>query len=137
MKRTPEKELAFLSVLAATCSVTKACQAAGIESRNTVYTWRAEDENFAERWDQAKRIGAEALEDEAMRRAFDGTQKPVFHMGAECGTIREYSDTLAIFLLKGAMPEKYRENSRVELAGGTKSELRIISEFDDAGDDLL
>lgn len=32
-------------------------------------------------------------------------------------SIRKYSDTLAIFLLKAHAPEKYRENSRVELAG--------------------
>lgn len=32
-------------------------------------------------------------------------------------TMKEYSDTLAIFLLKAHNPEKYRENSKVELSG--------------------
>ena len=32
-------------------------------------------------------------------------------------SVRKYSDTLAIFLLKAHNPEKYRENSKVELAG--------------------
>lgn len=113
--RTPEKEIAFLAALAATCNVTRACEAVGI-ARTTAYEWR-EDEDFAERWEKAKRIGAEALEDECVRRAMEGTDEPVFHLGAECGTIRKYSDTLAIFLLKGAMPDKYRENSRMELTG--------------------
>lgn len=31
--------------------------------------------------------------------------------------VREYSDTLAIFLLKAHNPEKYRETSKVELSG--------------------
>lgn len=31
--------------------------------------------------------------------------------------IRKYSDTLAIFLLKAHAPEKYRENSKIELGG--------------------
>lgn len=31
--------------------------------------------------------------------------------------VRKYSDTLAIFLLKAHDPEKYRENSRIELGG--------------------
>lgn len=31
--------------------------------------------------------------------------------------VRKYSDTLAIFLLKAHNPDKYRENSKVELAG--------------------
>jgi hypothetical protein len=33
-------------------------------------------------------------------------------------TIRKYSDTLAIFLLKAHNPDKYRDSSKVELAGG-------------------
>lgn len=32
-------------------------------------------------------------------------------------TVRKYSDTLAIFLLKAHNPDKYRENSKVELSG--------------------
>lgn len=32
-------------------------------------------------------------------------------------TMKEYSDTLAIFLLKAHAPDKYRDNSKVELAG--------------------
>lgn len=32
-------------------------------------------------------------------------------------TVKEYSDTLMIFLLKAHDPEKYRENSKIELAG--------------------
>lgn len=114
--RTPEKEIAFLAALAATCSVTRACEAVGI-GRRTAYDWRQADQGFAFRWDQAKRMGAEALEDEVLRRAFDGVEEPVFFQGAACGTIRKYSDTLAIFYLKGAMPEKYRDNSKVELSG--------------------
>ncbi len=49
-----------------------------------------------------------------------GTEKPVFgSMGqglgsGEVGRIREYSDTLLIFLLKAAQPEKYRETTRTE-----------------------
>lgn len=31
--------------------------------------------------------------------------------------VRKYSDTLAIFLLKAHNPDKYRENSKIELAG--------------------
>lgn len=44
--------------------------------------------------------------------------------------VRKYSDTLAIFLLKAHNPERYRENSRVELAGNlavsnmTEDEIR-------------
>lgn len=114
--KTPEKELTFLRALAATCNVTEACEQAGI-GRATVYAWRETDPRFAADWEKAKAIGAEALEDEAMRRARVGVDEPVFYQGDACGAVRKYSDTLTIFLLKGAMPDKYRENSKVELAG--------------------
>lgn len=122
--RTPEKEIAFLAALAATCSVTRACEATGL-GRRTAYEWRAADPSFAARWEEAKRIGAEALEDEAHRRAFEGTDEPVFYKGDECGTVRKYSDTLAIFLLKGAMPDKYREKTSMELTGANGGPVQI------------
>ena len=112
--RTAEKEIAFLAALAATCSVTRACDAAGL-GRQTAYDWRASDETFAKRWDEAKALGAEALEDEAIRRAHDGWDEPVFHQGVATSTIRKYDSTLLIFLLKGAKPEKYRERQDINL----------------------
>lgn len=105
-----------MAALAATCNVSKACVAAGV-GRMTVYEWRNAFPDFNEKWEAAMRVGAEALEDEAKRRAFEGVEEPVFYLGEAVDTVRKYSDTLAIFLLKGAMPDKYRENSKVELAG--------------------
>ena len=52
-----------------------------------------------------------------VRRAFEGTDEPVYYKGEECGSVRKYSDTLAIFLLKAHAPEKYRENIHAELTG--------------------
>lgn len=43
----------------------------------------------------------------------DGTFKPQ--------TVKKYSDTLAIFLLKAHAPEKYRENSRVDVTSSDGS----------------
>jgi len=116
MKLTPEKLTAFLAVLAETCQVRKACAAVSI-SAYTAYKWRKELPEFAADWDEALKAGLYSLESEAHRRAFEGTDKPVFHQGAVCGTVREYSDTLAIFLLKSHDPAKYRENTRMELTG--------------------
>ena len=122
-KMSEEKKMAFLTVLAETCNVSRAAKAIGV-ARITVYEWRDAFVEFAAAWDKAKQLGVDALEDEAHRRAFEGNEKTVFHQGAECGTVREYSDTLAIFLLKAHKPDKYRENanlhvtSNVDLAQG-------------------
>lgn len=107
--RTPEKRIEFLGALAACGNVTEACRTIAV-ARNTMYLWKSQDADFAAEWDRFLVMGAEILEDEAIRRAREGYDEPVFYKGEMTGTIRKYSDTLLIFLLKGAMPTKYREN---------------------------
>jgi hypothetical protein len=114
-KQTPEKYEKFLESLRKTGgNVARACKAEGI-GRSTAYEWRDEDKEFAKRWDEAVDAGTDELEQEARRRAFKGTLKPVFYKGSKIGSIREYSDTLMIFLLKGNRPEKFKD--RVEQTG--------------------
>lgn len=124
MKFTQKSVVTFCNTLSGSCNVGEACKAAGI-TRRTAYNWRDKHPEFARAWDEALRIGVSALEDEVHRRAFVGTEEPVFHRGRECGIIRKYSDTLAIFLLKAHVPEKYRDNSRVELTGARGGPLQI------------
>ncbi len=124
MKLTPEKLTAFCAALAETCNVGRACSAVGI-SRWTAYHWRKEMPDFAQAWDEAMKAGMLALEDEAHRRAFEGTDEPVFYKGDECGSVRKYSDTLAIFLLKAHAPEKYREKTSMELTGANGGPVQI------------
>ena len=124
MKLTPEKLIAFCAALAETCNVGRACRAVGI-SRQTAYNWREADPDFALAWERAMKAGLLALEDEAHRRAFEGTDEPVFYKGDECGSVRKYSDTLAIFLLKAHAPEKYRENTRMALTGANGGPVQI------------
>jgi hypothetical protein len=123
-KRTPEKEVAFLAALAETCSVSHACRAVGIV-RTTAYDWRREDPVFAAAWERAKAVGVAALEDEAVRRAHEGVDEPVFYQGRASGTVRKYSDTLLIFLLKGHKPETYRERVSNEISGPLGSPVQI------------
>lgn len=99
----------FLEALAGTCNVVKACKVARV-GRQTVYDWRDTDPKFAEAWLKAKDQGADVLESEAVRRATVGTKKPVFQGGKRVGYVQEFSDTLLIFLLKGAMPKKYGDS---------------------------
>lgn len=42
-------------------------------------------------------------------------------------TMKEYSDTLAIFLLKAHAPEKYRDNAKLELTGPNGGPVQIDS----------
>lgn len=128
-KRTQERRKRFLEALdRVRGNVSDACGVAGI-GRQTAYDWRKEDELFRSEWDAVVDRHMDALESEIYRRAHKGTEKPVFYQGEQCGTILEYSDTLAMFILKGHRPEKYRENIKQEIGGIGGGPLSIEVEF--------
>lgn len=115
-KWTAKKEEQFLTVLTETASVTEACAAIGV-GRTSAYSRKADNAAFAAAWDNAIDEYSETLEREADRRAVQGTTKPVFYQGIQCGEVQEYSDTLLMFRLKALRPDKYRERSDVKLGG--------------------
>lgn len=117
-----KKRRVLLAVLAEGWSIQKACESAGIH-RATYYEWRKADKEFAAAADAAIEAGTDRLEDEAFRRAYEGTEKPVFYQGMECGRVKEYSDQLAMLLLKGRRPHKFREN--VTLTGGDGGPIQV------------
>lgn len=99
----------FVAALASSGVVRVACQTAGVD-RSTAYRHRADDPAFADAWDGAMDDAMDTMEAEARRRAIEGTRKPVYYKGVRCGSIREYSDVLLIFMLKGHRPERFRDN---------------------------
>jgi hypothetical protein len=126
---TPEKDdwtTVFLISLAQTPNVTAASRAAGI-SRQAAYNRRNADPEFSAAWDDALEQSTDALVEEAYRRAYEGTERPVFYRGQECGRIREYSDTLAIFLLKAHRRATYGDQSKVDMTSGGKELRRPIT----------
>ena len=112
-KTLQHKKRTFLAAFAETGNISAASRLTGI-SRQAHYEWMESDPDYPAMFKSADQQAAEALETEARRRATQGTLKPVFYKGEECGAVREYSDTLLIFLLKGAMPGKYKDNVSVD-----------------------
>jgi hypothetical protein len=115
---TREHKARFLAHYRQRGNVTTAAEAVGID-RATVYKWQQGDSRFAAAMAAAEGEATERLEAEAWRRAVDGVERerPIFSRGKRVGreTIREYSDTLLVLLLKARKPETYRE--RVDLRG--------------------
>jgi hypothetical protein len=111
------RKRAFLTALAELGTRVAAADAAGVH-RTVLYTrtW-AEDEAFQRALKVADRLAADRLEAEAYRRAVHGVERPAgWYRGKPGGMVREYSDNLLMFKLKGALPEKYA--ARLELKGG-------------------
>jgi hypothetical protein len=145
------KKAAFLRVFEDTASVTRACKIVGI-NRERHYTWQKEDPEYKAKFAVALDRAADSLEDEAVRRAKRGVSKPVIYKGQmqyevvrdENGApvmlpgtdepkirplvLREYSDTLLIFLLKGMRPDKYRDNWKGEISGPNGGPIELTSE---------
>jgi hypothetical protein len=124
----------FLAALSQSPNVSGACAAAGIE-RSTAYRHRDSDPAFAAAWEDAMEQSTDDLAGEAYRRARHGTEKPVFHMGARCGAVREYSDTLTIFLLKAHRPGVYRETVKQEISGANGQPVAVTIYIPDNGRD--
>ena len=108
-------------------------------SRTNHYMWLESDPDYAAAFKEAGKVGADALEAALIRRAKTGVRRYKFHQGkpiwVDCskehpdavnlGTDEEphwcyhyyendFSDTVGMFLLKGAKPEKYRERYEVK-----------------------
>lgn len=114
----------FLEAISRGLCVREACRIAGI-TPGPVYHQRNTDEEFQKEWDRVADLGTELLEQEAQRRAFHGTEKPVFYKGEQCGVIQEYSDTLLMFVLRGRKPEMYRDKDR---SGDTNVNVNVSAQ---------
>ena len=122
------RQRAFVEAFLTTANVSHACRAADID-RSTHYHWLKTDAEYAEVFQHAEEEATDALEAEARRRAVEGVSEPVgWFQGNPGGYVQRYSDTLLIFLLKGARPEKYKE--RHEHSGDSAQPLtfRIVRE---------
>lgn len=115
---------AFLAAYRQTASITKAAAAAKID-RGMHYRWFASSLPYRQAFERASDEAAQVLEDEAVRRATEGTLEPVFYQGIKCGAVRRYSDGLMQFLLRGFRPLKYSNKSEITGAGGGPLEVSL------------
>lgn len=138
-KRTKELERLFLEGLADGHSITTSAWAIGVH-RQTAFNWRNTSEatkqddgtytdDFTLRWAAAVEAGVDRLEDEAVRRAARGYERPVFQGGVMVGTVTEYSDTLMALVLKGKRPNLYN-TERHEMSGPGGAAIPVAMEIE-------
>jgi hypothetical protein len=150
------KRRAYLAGIAATCNHAHAAKAANV-SRSNHYLWLREPE-YAAAFKIAWERGIDFLEAEAVRRATEGTRKPVFHAGRRAMDLKvdengevvykrdkdgvmkavpvpafivEKSDTLLMFLLNGARPQTYRQRTSMEHTGADGKPLFGLAQLDE------
>jgi len=130
-----EKRLAqdvFLRTFADNANLRAACKAAGVDL-STVYRWQEHDETFSFRFKQAEADANDVIRAAIYQRGLQDVDKPLHFNGRMVTeevpdpqhpgqmmqrrvTVKEYSDTLLIFLAKSRMPE-FRERQQVDISG--------------------
>ena len=126
MTKTDASRKRFLKAFAECGVIGEAALLAKV-ARRSHYAWLAEPE-YVKAFEEAKEEAADRLEAELYDRIYNGTEEPVVYQGELCYkkdrngkitgqplTIRRKNDTLLIFALKGARPDRYRENFHGEL----------------------
>src|SRR5262245_58419046 len=135
-KRKPEAQKRFLEAYAKCGNVTEAAGKVGI-SRERHYDW-LQDPEYEARFADAYGQACEQVDREIRRRGVVGILKPVWYKGEKVGSIREYSDTLLIFLAKGMMPDKYAQFIKGDIEhSGTISRSIDFQELTDEQLDTL
>lgn len=112
---TPGRADLFLEAIATGSEDSEAAEYAGL-TLSTVYKHRRANEEFRAAYKIARENRIEVYRREAVRRATEGTLRPVFHRGEQVGTIREFSDRLLEVLLKAEDPDTFGDRKVVEIA---------------------
>ena len=117
-------------------SLKSAAAAAKVDVKDH-YKWLKEDPNYRKSWDEVQEAAAQSVEDEAVRRAMEGVQRPVMYRGKPVRTGRgrssrilyetTYSDQLLLALLKRFRPQLYREHVMTEHSGSVEIIDRLQS----------
>ena len=114
------KKRKFLAAFSRSGRISVAAEAAEIHY-SSHYIWLQRDKDYAQAFELAKEIAGDHWEDEITKRAFEGIDKPLFFKGKLTGdTIKEYSDILAMFSLKGLRPQRYRDSYPIFPNGPTQ-----------------
>ena len=122
-KVTPELQEQFFEALAELGNMSKAAEAVEVSS-STMFNYKRDNLEFKSRCREAMLMYAESvLLAEVDRRAVEGVNKPVFYQGWKCGHIREFSDSLLMFRVKGLLTEYATERREVTGANGGPLEV--------------
>lgn len=108
------QKMRFLIAFAEMGNRSRAARLVGVNAA-TVWQWRRSDRKFAAAYTRAEEIAVDLAEDELVRRATEGIIEPVFQGGHLVGGIRKFNDQLLMFYLKANKPEKYRDQTDINV----------------------
>lgn len=130
---TPDRQRAFIAMLAATGIVTQAARSIGA-SLEALYKLRNQPgaEGFAAAWELAIDRGIARLEDCALERAIQGEERPIVSAGKLLGTWRRHDTGLLIFLLRQRRARRFGSGAGPQSphADDPRSEQEVLDDID-------
>lgn len=111
---TDWRRTTFLEEYSKNANLTTAAKASGVD-RSMHYRW-LNDPEYVIAFDEAQKQACDAIDQEIYRRGVVGVQEPVFFNGKRVDAITKYDTTLLIFLAKGLMPGKYKDNYKADIS---------------------
>ena len=111
---TPDLQREFVAHLAATGIVTSAARHIG-KSMEALYKLRHMPgaQGFASAWDRAVQLGVERLEDTALARAIEGSERKIIRGGEVVATERFHNESLVMFFLRNRLADRYASNAHI------------------------
>lgn len=111
---TPDLQREFVAHLAATGIVSSAARHIG-RSLEALYRLRHRPgaEGFARAWDRAVQMGVERLEDTALARAIEGSERKIIRGGEVIATERFHNEALVMFFLKHRLADRYAPSAHI------------------------
>jgi hypothetical protein len=126
---TKAKEKAFLEALSASCNVKLAAKKAGV-STSGAYVRRTNNASFRTAWDAALSVGYSQLEMVLLERALHGVEKTVIARDGTTTVMREYSDRVALALLRMHRETVAIVNEGVDDGEFEEARERIVSRLE-------
>ena len=123
---TPAKRTAFFEALAETCNVKLAAKMAGV-STSRAYTLRDQDAAFRAGWERALATGFAQLEMMLLERALHGVEKTVTRRDGTVTIMREYSDRVALALLRMHREQASLANEEPDEGEWQEARERIVA----------
>ena len=111
---TPALQREFVAHLAATGIVTSAARHIG-RSMEALYKLRHQPgaQGFAKAWDRAVQMGVERLEDTALARAIEGSERKIIRNGEVVATERYHNEALVMFFLRTRLADRYSPQAQL------------------------
>lgn len=126
---TPAKERRFLEALATCCNVKLAAKTAKVGT-SAAYVRRQKNAAFRAAWETALATGYAQLELMMLERALHGVEKVVVARDGTRTVMREYSDRVALALLRMHRDTAKLVDEPVEEAEFEEAKERIIARLD-------